>query len=304
MWDLDEKVTREDLKLDKKKDFNARQKNFAKIVGENLAAYVCVLIFVLLIGFIWTDIGINIFTTAFLSDSLVSAVMFIIADICMAQVGARMGKLDGDYIKIHGEYLALRSTVIGAGITLMDAFCDWQIDVEYEYYIRKQCKALKIKYEDYIDKYSEKNLVELKALLPAQKAAAVFALNQAKHIEITPDMLLTDGKVKNVRGGLGMSGEEYVEKHTTGHLHLFATVIFAVVAAGPVFTLTQDASLGRIIYTVFKLAVLTFRMFVGYSRGAKGYNSVEPRYLQAKMRYLHLYLEYLKSQPQAEATEQ
>lgn len=300
MWDLEKKVSREDLVADKKNDFNARQKSFAKIVGENLASYVCVLIFVLLIGFIWTDIRINVFTTAFLSDSLVSAVMFILVDICMAQVGTRVGKLDGDYIKIHGEYLSLRKIVIDAGITLMDAFCAWQIDVEYEFYIRKQCKALRIKYEDYIEKYSEKNLGELKALLPVSKAVAVYALNQAKHIELTPDMLLTDGKVKNDREGLGMSGEEYVETHTTGRLHLLAAVVFGVVSAVPLFTLTQDASVGRIIYTVFKLAMMAYRMFVGYSRGAKGYNSVEPRYLQAKMRYLHLYLEYLKSESQKE----
>lgn len=301
MWrGLDETVSREDLRADKKSEFNARQKSFAKIVGDNLASYVCVLIFVLLIGFIWTDIRINVFTTAFLSDSLVSAVMFILADICMAQVGARVGKLDGDYIKIHGEYLSLRKTVIDAGITLMDAFCDWQIDVEYEFYVRKQCKALKIGYEDYMEKYSEKDLGELKALLPVSKAAAVYALNQAKHIELTPDMLLTDGKVKNTRGGLGMSGEEYVEKHTTGRLHLLITAVFAVVAAVPAFTLTQDASVGRIIFTIFKLAVLSYRMFIGYSRGAKGFNSVEPRHLQAKMRYLHLYLEYIKNAPAKE----
>jgi hypothetical protein len=91
-----------------------------------------------------------------------------------------------------------------------------------------------------------------------------------------------------------MSGEEYVEKHTIGPIHLFVTALFAILAAIPVFELTNDPSVGRIIYTVFKLAVMSYRMFIGYSRGARGYNSVELKYLQAKMRYLHLYLEYLK----------
>jgi hypothetical protein len=212
----------------------------------------------------------------------------------MAQIGARVGKLDSEYIKVHGEYVSLRKTVIDAGITLMDAFCDWQIDVEYEGYVKKQCKALEIDYTDYRDKYLGKNLSELKALLPVSKAAAVYALNQAKRIELTPDMLLSDGRVRSVRGGLGMSGEEYVEKHTIGPIHLFVTALFAILAAIPVFELTNDPSVGRIIYTVFKLAVMSYRMFIGYSRGARGYNSVELKYLQAKMRYLHLYLEYLK----------
>lgn len=294
MWSLDEKVTKDDLKNDKKKDFNERQKSIAKIIGENLAAYVCVLIFLLLIGFIWTDFGINLSLMPFLSDSLVSILLFVLADICMAQIGARVGKLDSEYIKVHGEYISLRKTVIDAGITLMDAFCDWQIDVEYEGYVKKQCKALEIDYADYRDKYLGKNLSELKALLPVSKVAAVYALTQSKRIELTPDMLLSDGRVRSVRGGLGMSGEEYVEKHTIGPIHLFVTALFAILAAIPVFELTNDPSIGRIIYTVFKLAVMSYRMFIGYSRGARGYNSVELKYLQAKMRYLHLYLEYLK----------
>lgn len=293
-WNLEDRVSKDDLRADRQRDFNKRQKSFMKIVGENLASYVCVMIFVLLIGFIWTDIGLNVNVTSFITDSLISVVMFVLADICMAQIGSKAGKLDDEYIKIHNEYLDLRRVVMNAGIILMDAFCDWQIEVEYEYYMKKRCKALKIKYDEYMELYSEKSLEELKGLLPAAKAAKVFALNQIKHIELTPEMLLTDGKVKNGRGGLGVSGEEYIEKHTTGWSHVATTVIFAIVATVPVFTLTQDVSVGRIIYTVFKLAMMTYRMYQGYSRGAKGYNSVEPRHLQAKIRYLYLYLEYLK----------
>lgn len=302
-WNIDDAVNKAEIRADKRREFNRQQKSFMKIIGENMASYVCVLIFVLLIGFIWTDVGISFTLTSFLTDSLISVVMFVLADICMAQIGSKAGKLDDDYINNHNEYLGLRQTVRKAGIILMDSFCDWQVEVEYEYYMKKQCKALKIKYDEYVELYSEKSLEELKALLPAAKAAKVFALNQIKRIELTPEMLLTDGKVKNGRGGIGISGEEYIEKHTTGWTHVATTVAFAIVATVPVFTLTQDVSVGRIIYTVFKLAMMTYRMYQGYSRGAKGFNTVEPRHLQAKIRYLYLYLEYLKSESQKDDVE-
>lgn len=299
-WNIDDAVNKAEIRADKRREFNRQQKSFMKIVGENLASYVCVLIFVLLIGFIWTDVGLSFSLTSFITDSLISVVMFVLADVCMAQIGSKAGKLDDEYIKNHDEYLDLRRVVMNAGITLMDAFCDWQIEVEYEYYMKKRCKDLKIKYDEYVELYSEKSLEELKVLLPATKAAKVFALNQIKHIELTPEMLLTDGKVKNGRGGIGISGEEYIEKHTTGWTHVATTVVFAIVATVPVFTLTQDVSVGRIIYTIFKLSMMTYRMYQGYSRGAKGFNTVEPRHLQAKIRYLYLYLEYLKSESQKE----
>ena len=48
-----------------------------------------------------------------------------------------------------------------------------------------------------------------------------------------------------------------------------------------------------VIYTIFKIALMAYRMYRGYSRGAKGYNTVEPKHLQDKIKYLYLYLEFL-----------
>ena len=285
--------TKEELKAHRQKEYNKKQKTLMKVVGENLASYACLLIFVLLVGFIWTDIGIFVNITNFITDALVSVVLFILADICMAQVGTKGGRLDDDYIKVHNEYLKLREEVRNIGITLMDIFCDWQADVEYEFFIRKQCKELKLDYSEYTEKYQGKELAEICKLLPPDTAAKVFALNRVKRIELTPDMLMTDGKVKNERGGIPVSGEEYIERHTTSWHHILLTAVFAIVAAVPVFTLTNDVSIGRVIYTIFKLAMMCYRMYKGYSRGARGYNTVEPKHLQAKIKYLYLYKEFV-----------
>ena len=293
-WNLDDSITRDELKKDRQKERNRRQKSMIKMIGENLASYACVLILILLVSFIWTDIGIFINVTSFLSDAVVTVILYVLADFCMTQSGSKGGRLDDVYIVLHEEYLALRDRVRQVGIANMDAFCDWQVDVEYEYHMRRQCKAFKVDYDEFINKYVGMTLEELKRIMSKDKALKVYALTQVKRIELTPDILLTDGKVRGERGGVPLSGEEYVERHTTGWQHILMTAIFAIVAAVPVFTLTQDVSVGRVIYTVFKLAMMCYRMYRGYMRGAKGFNTVEPKHLQAKIKYLYLYLEFLE----------
>lgn len=313
-------------RLERHKEYNRKQKNLAKVIGENFATWAVLMIFALMITFIWTDIGLFTSLISFISDAIVTIVLYILMDIiCASYIGGKGGKLDDDYIVNHNEYLDVRKTVQITGMTLMDVFCDWQIDLEYEFYLRKRCKDLKIDYNEYMEKYHGKTLEELQEMFPIEKgadknpklkfwkkiknkvfggiqnaktsskAAKVFSLNQIKHIELSPDILMTDGKVRNQRGDVGVSGEEYIERHTVGFKHILATVIFGIVAVIPTFSLISNISVGMIIYTVFKIALMLFRMYRGYSRGAKAFNTVEPKHLQAKTKYLYKYLEFLKN---------
>lgn len=299
-WDLygdNERPSRDEIKRDKARESNRRQKSMMKIVGENLASYACVMIFVLLIGFIWTDIGILMDPLSFLLESLVTVILFVLADICAAQIGTKSGKFDDEYIKIHKEFLSLRDVARKAGLVMMDIFCAWQIDVEYDFYVGNRCRELKVDLKEYKRQYEGKSYDELKELLPKGRknlARELDGLNQTRRIDLTPDAILTDGGIHEKRGGVPISGEEYIEKHTIGFSHIVITVIFAILAAIPTFTLTEDTSLGRVIYTLFKLAMMCYRMYQGFSRGSKGYNTIEPKHLQAKIKYLHLYLEFLE----------
>jgi hypothetical protein len=290
-------LSKEDQKKEKLKERNASQKRFAKTIGENLATFALLAIMALMIGFIWTEARIFTSWTRFIGDSVVTVTLYILADVCAAHIGTQGGKYDEDYIKCHNEYLELREKVRSAGIVLMNIFCDWQIDVEYEFYLRRRCKDLKINYNEYIEKYQGKTLQELqemfKTVKTSTKAAKIFSLNQIEHIELTPDILMTDGSVKNLRGGVGIGAGEYIKKHTIGKKHIIVTAIFAIVAAVPVFSIIDEFSVAMVIYTVFKIALMLYRMYTGYSRGAKGYNTVEPKHLQDKIKYLHLYLEFL-----------
>lgn len=58
-------------------------------------------------------------------------------------------------------------------------------------------------------------------------------------------------------------------------------------------TLTSDVSWARVLYTMFKVVLLVYRMAVGYNLGAKAYNSVEVRQLQAKSNYLRQYIRFM-----------
>ena len=61
-----------------------------------------------------------------------------------------------------------------------------------------------------------------------------------------------------------------------------------------VVTLTSDITIARVIYTVFKLTMLLFRMAKGYDRGARAYNTVEVMQLKAKTNYLRQYVRFME----------
>ena len=58
-------------------------------------------------------------------------------------------------------------------------------------------------------------------------------------------------------------------------------------------TLTSDISFARVMYTIFKVIVLIYRMAVGYGIGAKAYNTVEARQLEVKSNYLRNYIRFV-----------
>jgi hypothetical protein len=59
------------------------------------------------------------------------------------------------------------------------------------------------------------------------------------------------------------------------------------------FSLTSDITFARVMYTIFKVVVLLFRMARGYERGARAYHTIETRQLQAKCNMLRQYKTFL-----------
>lgn len=290
------KLTREEEKRERNKIHNERQKKTARLIGENLVSFILIVVPLLLIGFVWTDPGLPKFNITLIYDGGISIALFIIAEVCTASIGVEGGKQDDDYINIHKDYLSLSERLRQRGIALMDTFCLWQIDLEFDHFMRRKCKKLRVDYDEYNDKWSKMSLKDITDERGKYFAGKIELLNRIEPISLSTELLMTDGKVnENGRGGVGISGQEYVEKKTRGWKHILSTAICAVGTCVFTLALTDDISFGRIVYTVFKLAVLVFRMYTGYSRGSKAYNQIEIKHITDKMRYQQLYTEFLDS---------
>lgn len=296
-----EKPSKKELREDSSKEFNEKQRFITKAIGENMATIGAILIVLFFVGYIWTDIQIKLSFETILLDGAVTVAFLVFLESMCTHNGIKGGKLDDVYIQTHNEYLELRKKVTELGISMMSAFCENQIDVEYETYMRRRCKELKISYEDYLNEYSKCSFKRLKRIFPRSKAARIFALRSIKPIELTPDILMTDG-AENVkkRGGVGKSANEYIREQNYGFFNLVMTVISGFCSAAIAFYANDGASWGLVMYTVMKLVLAARKAYRGYSKGSKAFSIYEVTHMQDKMMYLNLYTEYLNETKKTE----
>jgi hypothetical protein len=285
--------SREEVKTTRQKNFNAKQISLAKTVGENAATIGCILILIMFVGYIWADMRIQLSWQRVLCDAAASIISFILVEDLMSKSGIKCGKLYPEYISAHEDYLQLKDEVIALGVTEMDAFCEEMVEREYDIYLRRRCRELKIDYDDYKARLHDMPADELVKVISPDKVASVAMLNQIKRIDLTKEILLTDGAGERYeRGGVSIGALDYVKKSTKGWLNITLTVVSCVISAGIVFTANEGASWGLVMYTLLKISLLCWRMFKGFSTGAKAYNTYEVKSLQDKGLYLNLYKEY------------
>lgn len=290
--------SREEYKALQQQEFNRKQKMLKKSIGENMASIGCILVVILFVGYIWTDMKIDVFSERMLCDALVSVISFIVVEDLMSRNGINCGKLYDEYVKTYADYIKLKERVISAGISGLSDFCSKTVDKELESYIKRKCKDLRIGFDEYklisgMSKEEQKNV-------PKGKVAAVMALNQIKPIELTPDILLTDETgEKSEHRGISIGAQEYVKRSTRGWFNLTLTVVTCIFSASIAFFANAGASWGLVMYTLLKLALLCWRMCKGFSAGSRAFNTFEVKHLQDKMTYLHLYLEQLNTNQQS-----
>ena len=276
---------------DYQKKYNVSQKKIAYIIGKNLTLFVCMLVPLLLIGFVWTEFGAIVFSTKMIADGALTVALFIVGEIMMTRLGVDGGKMDTDYISSKLDFESAVNKVNDVGSMLLGVFCDWQIDVELEQAIRFRLRMLRMTPKMWDD---VKNLRpdELESRFGKKKAKKMIEIINLKPIELNEAILLYDGEY-TARGGVPKSGEEYIreKKHVIGVI--LACIFTGLLTVTVVFTLTSDITLARVIYTVFKLTMLLFRMAKGYDRGARAYNTVEVKQLKAKTMYLKQYVRFI-----------
>lgn len=287
---IDDKLTGKVEDFQKK--YNISQKKISYIIGKNLTLFVCMLIPILLIGFVWTDFGAIIFSPRMITDGVWTVALFVVGEIMMTRLGSDGGRMDTDYVEAKKEFDELVKKVGEVGTMLLGVFCDWQIDIEMEQAIHYRLRMLRM---------TPKMWDEARQMPPAQlegkygkfKARKIMDIINLKPIELNEAILLYNGEY-TARGGVPESADAYLHRKR----HLLGTVIACIftglLTVTVVVTLTSDITIARVVYTVFKLTMLLFRMARGYDRGCRAYNTYEVRQLRAKINYLRQYITFIE----------
>ena len=278
---------------DAQRDYNISSKRISRIIGTNITSFVCLLLPILLIGFIWTDFGTPQVGLKLVSDGIVTVALFIIGETMMMRVGSSGGMLDAEYLSARKEFDSLVSSVNEVGTMLMSVFCEWQIDSEM-----KQATAIRLRYlritQSEWEKVKDMKFSELRKKYGFKKARKIRELNRLEPMELNDAMLLFNNNDAMCRGGVPISGEEYIYKKTHSVGMLLSTLFTGLLTVSVAITFTNDVSFSRVMYTAFKLIVLLYRMAEGYDIGARAYNTVELHQLKAKNTYLRQYIVFVK----------
>ncbi len=275
---------------DLQKRYNATSKGFAYLIGKNLTLFICMLVPFLLIGFVWTDFGPVEIGPKLLSDGALTVTLFVIGEIMMTRLGSDGGKLDPEYVAAKTEYEALVVKASECGTFRMSEFCDLQIEQEMTQAIHSRLRAVRITPAAW-EELKEVSYAELSQRFGKRKARKLVEIRSLKPIELNEAILLYDGD-RSMRGGVPMSAEDFLKSKTHFVKTLIACAFTGLLTVTVVVTLTQDITLARVLYTLFKLVMLLFRMTKGYDRGARAYNTVEVKQYRAKSNYLRQYLAF------------
>lgn len=279
---------------DFQKQYNINSKNIAYLVGKNLTLFVCMLLPLLMIGFIWTEFGNVIFQTKTIVDAVLTVTLFTVGEIMMTRLGTDGGKMDEEYTEAKGVFEEFLQKTLNIGTIFMGVFCDWQIDVELEQAIKTRLRLLKMTNKQF-DEIKDYTPSQLKKRYGKRKAKKLQAIIDLEPIELNESILLYNGEY-DLRGGVPENGEEYIHEKK----HMITTVISCIftglLTVTVAVTLTTDITFARVVYTVFKLTMLLFRMAKGYERGAKAYNTIEVKNLKVRTNYLRQYIKFVEEE--------
>lgn len=289
-----EEIKVRDSMEDKAKAYNAKSKAAAHFLGKNLSIIVCLLLPALFVFSIWTRPSLNS-SIAILGDFAMTIVIFLAGQRAALNVGVEGGKLDDEYIDARAEYREDREKVYKVGIGELQAFCEIEIEQELEAAYRAKCRKLKIS-RDQLDQFLKMPISEIAEQKGKVFAAQMAIVKKMEPIDLSDDMLLSDGRETAERGGLGEGAEEHLEKRWKGKrgaAHIAMSILTVIFSVGVSFVMADGVSLALVVYTLYKMVLLLFRMAGSYRDGAAAYNSYEVSFLRKKSKYLRKYREYM-----------
>jgi hypothetical protein len=288
-----ERITEKKKKFsDFQKNYNLTSKNIVHILGTNLALFICMLLPIFLIFFIWADVGLPVLDWKLLSDGIVTIALFVIGELLMIRIGSEGGRMDNEYIAGNEEFKGLVKNVCEIGTMFMAVFCEWQIDLELDQAIAARLRTIRFNRSDWA-MLKDMPYSELKDRFGRKRAKTIMELKDLEPIELNEEILLYENGNALMRGGVPLSGEAYLKEKTHSVTKILSWVFAGLLGVSVAIALTSDVSFARVVYTIFKLIVLFYRMAVGYGLGAKAYNTIEVRQLQVKSNFLRKYIRFV-----------
>lgn len=273
------------------KNYNKNSKSMALFLGKNLTLILCMLIPVILVAFVWVDMGEVVFHTRMLWDGVVTIALFAMGEILMVRLGTEGGRLDDDYVSARNEFEELVKEIGNIGTMFMGVFCDWQIDTELEQATHYKLRVLRMTPKMW-EEVKHLSPDQLEAKFGAKKAKKLMEINELEPIELNEAILLHNGETE-MRGALPKGAQDVLESKKQRITSAISLVFTGLLAVSIAVSLTTDITIARVIYTVYKLTMLLFRMAKGYERGAKAYNTHEAQRLKAKSNYLRQYIKFV-----------
>lgn len=288
-----ERITEKKKKFtDFQKNYNLTSKNIVHILGTNLALFICMLLPIFLIFFIWADVGLPVLDWKLLPDGIVTIALFVIGELLMIRIGSEGGRMDNEYIAGNEEFKGLVKNVCEIGTMFMAVFCEWQIDLELDQAIAARLRTIRFNRSDWA-MLKDMPYSELKDRFGRKRAKTIMELKDLEPIELNEAILLYENGNALMRGGVPLSGEAYLKEKTLSVTKILSWVFAGLLGVSVAIALTSDVSFARVVYTIFKLIVLFYRMAVGYGLGAKAYNTIEVRQLQVKSNFLRKYIRFV-----------
>lgn len=271
---------------------NDKSKYWAAVIGQNMSLAVCFMIPVFLITLIWTETTLPELGASIAMETFLTAALFIFAEWSAINVGIPSGKLDDEYLAIQAAFAARKAAVKARGILKMGVFCDWQIDEELVCAKKILCRRLKIDWNTYRADMAHKSERELIETYGRIRGREIHRINTLDPIELTPELILGERR-DNGRGGISMSGDDYVAKQKYGKLNLTKSVLTIVLTVGIGFVFAPGVTWGKIVYTIYRLIAVFIRMKVGFDKGARAYNQIEVKHRESQIYYMDKYEEFL-----------
>ena len=271
---------------------NDKSKYWAAVIGQNMSLAVCFMIPVFLITLIWTDTSLPKLGASLAMETFLTAALFIFAEWSAINVGIPSGKLDDDYLAMQAAFATRKAAVKARGILKMGVFCDWQIDEELIGAKKILCRKRKIDWKLYRSELCHMSDTELIQKFGKIRGREIAYINNLEPIELTPELILGEGR-ESLRGGISMSGDDYVTKQKYGKKNVAKSALTVILTVGVGFVFSPGVTWGKIVYTIYRLIAVFIRMKMGFDKGARAYNHVEVKHRQSQIYYMDKYEEFL-----------